>query len=251
MIRRLFPLSASLLLLAALPVQAGVFDGDALKAVTTLRTEHTARLDKLEESAHNQLEVANQLEALKAEVARQRGLVEVLTFDLAQAQKRIQDYYVDLDTRQRKLEAALKAAEAAPKQPAAADPALETPTFEAALNLFKGGKFKDASDAFRAFIAAYPASPFAPSAHYWGANAHFQLREWFRAADLYAVISQKWPADPKAPDSLLQLADSKKEAGDPRAAQETLEELVMRYPDSPAAASAKQRLVPPSRKKGH
>ncbi|MDD5296256.1 MAG: tol-pal system protein YbgF [Rhodocyclaceae bacterium] len=241
-------LLAPLLALSTLPAWAGVFDGDALKAVTLLRNEHDAKLNKLEEAAQNQLEAANQLEGLKAEVARLRGQVEVLTFELGQAQKRMQDYYVDLDNRLRKQEAALAAAEAAPKQPAVADPALETQAFEAALNLFKANKFKESADAFGNLIASYPAGAFAPSAHFWAGNAYFQLREWAKAVELYSALVQKWPGDAKAPDALLQLSEARRESGDAKAAQDGLEDLVLRYPDSPAAATAKQRLA---KKKGH
>jgi tol-pal system protein YbgF len=190
------------------------------------------------------------LEVLKAEVARLRGQLEVLTFEMGQAQKRMQDYYVDLDNRLRKQEAAQTAARQ-PATPAAADPALETPSFEAALNLFKGGRFKEAAEAFQGFIAAYPASAFVPNAYYWAGNAYFQLRNWNKAVEFYAVIGQKWPADPKAPDVLLQLSDVYRESGNAKAAQESLEDLVVRYPDSPAAATARQRLASAAKKKGH
>jgi tol-pal system protein YbgF len=169
---------------------------------------------------------------------------------MGQAQKRMQDYYVDLDNRLRKQEAAQTAAPQ-PTPPVAADPALETQAFEGALNLFKGGKFKEAAEAFQSFVAAYPASAFAPNAHYWTGNAYFQLHNWAKAVEFYAVIGQKWPTDPKAPDALLQLSEAHRESGNAKAAQESLEDLVARYPDSPAAATARQRLASTSKKKGH
>lgn len=253
MTRRL-PILLALLLasaLSTLPAQAGVFDGDAMNAVTTLRKENDARLGKLEEAAQNQMEVANQMEGLKSEVARLRGQVEMLTFDLGQAQKRIQDYYVDLDARLRRQETSVAESASKPAAPAAVNPAAETQAFEAALNLFKGGKFREAAEAFRSFIAAYPAGAFAPNAHYWAANAYFQLHDWAKAVEFYTVIGQKWPADPKAPDAMLKLAEAHREGGNAKIAQETLEDLIARYPDSPAAATARQRLSSPFKRKGN
>ena len=185
--------------------------------------------------------MANQLQLLKDEVAKLRGQVELLTFEQEQIAKRQKDYYVDLDTRVRKIESAT--AEAA--QPAApkADPAAETQAFEAALTLFKNGKYQDASEAFRAFIKTYPASSFAPGACYWGGNAHFQLREWAKAAELYAELPAKWPEDPKAPETLLKLADTQQEMGDAKASRKTLESVQTQYPGTPAATQAKQRLT--------
>ena len=238
--RRLLPL---LLLCAVLPASAGMFDGDALDALTKLRTEHNERLDKLESASQNQLEVANQLQLLKDEVAKLRGQVELLTFEQEQAAKRQKDYYVDLDTRLRKMETATTADAATQQQASKSDPAAETRDFEAALTLFKNGKYKDAAEAFRGFIKTYPSSSFAPGAFYWGGNAHFQLREWAKAAELYAGLPSKWPDDPKAPDSLLKLADAQQEMGDAKAARKSLESLQTQYPGTPAATQARQRLT--------
>ena len=235
---RLLPL---LLACAVLPASAGMFDGDALEALTKLRAEQNDRLDKLESASHNQLEVANQLQLLKDEVAKLRGQVELLTFEQEQTAKRQKDYYVDLDTRVRKLESATADAATAPTPKP--DPAAETQAFEAALTLFKNGKFKEASEAFRAFIKSYPASSFAPGAYYWGGNAHFQLREWPKAAELYAGLPAKWPEDPKAPETLLKLADAQQEMGDAKASRKTLESVQTQYPGTPAATQAKQRLT--------
>ncbi len=55
-----------------------------------------------------------------------------------------------------------------------------------------------------------------------------------------------WPEDAKAPDAMLNVASAQDAMGDRRGAQKTLEGLVARYPGSPAAASAKQRLAPPA-----
>ncbi len=234
----------TLLLCAALPASAGIFDSDALTEVAKLRAEQNTRLEKLESAAQNQLEVANELQSLKDEVAKLRGQVELLTFGQEQGTKRQKDYYVDLDTRVRKMETATAdAAAAAQQQAPKTDPAAETQAFEAALTLFKDGKFKDASDAFRAFIKSYPASAFGPGAHYWGGNAHFQLREWIRAGELYDGLASKWPNDPKAADALLKLADTQQELGDAKGSRKTLESLQTQYPGTPAAVQAKQRLT--------
>ena len=246
---RLLPL---LLLLAVLPARAGLFDDEeARKRLEALKAEVNERMVKLEAASRGQIELANQIEALKAEVARLRGQVEVLTNEIESTQKRQKDFYVDLDNRLRKLEpqagGEAKPAEARP----ASDPAAETRDYEAALNLFKSGKHKDALTAFLAFIKAYPASPFLPSAHYWAGSAHYQLGEYKKAIELFARLAATWPDDAKAPDALLGEANCQQESGDARGAKKTLETLVEKYPASAAAAVAKQRLStrPPPKKK--
>jgi tol-pal system protein YbgF len=240
-LRHLLPL---LVLTAALPARSALFDDEeARKRVEQLRIELNARMDKLEAASRGQIELANQIEALKAEVAKLRGQVEVLTYELESTQKRQKDFYVDLDNRLRKLEpqagAEAKPAEAKP----AVDPAAETRDYEAALNLFKAGKHKDAQNAFLSFIKTYPASPFLPSAHYWAGSAHYQLGEYKKAMELFAKLPATWPDDAKAPDALLGQANCQQESGDAKGARKTLETLVAKYPSSAAATVAKQRLA--------
>ena len=57
-----------------------------------------ARLDDKADKT-SVLELNNQNEQLKAEISTLRGQIEVLLNDLANLQKRQQDFYVDLDKR--------------------------------------------------------------------------------------------------------------------------------------------------------
>lgn len=241
---RLLP---ALILALVLPAQAGLFDDEeARKRVDELRVEFNGKLEKLEVATRGQIELANQIESLKAEVARLRGQIEVLTHEIEATQKRQKDFYVDLDNRLRKLEpqagGEAKPAEAKP----AVDPAAETRDYEAALNLFKAGKHKDAVVAFLNFTKAYPASPFLPSAHYWAGSAHYQIGEYKKAIELFGKVVATWPDDPKAPDALLGQANCQQESGDAKGARKTLETLAAKYPSSAAAQVARQRLAPPA-----
>ena len=107
-------LSAALLAaLTWLPLQAhaGLFDDDeARKAlldlrakVEAMRSELNARIDTKSDKSST-LDLVNQNEMTLQEVAKLRGQIEVLSNELANAQKRQKDFYVDLDARLRKLE---------------------------------------------------------------------------------------------------------------------------------------------------
>ena len=120
---RLLPaLMASLFVgLAAGQAHAGLFDDEeARMRINEMRNEFNGRVSKLEAGARAQLELADQIEQLKTEIARLRGENEVLSNDLANAIKRQKDFYVDLDNRLRKLEPHAEAAPAAGAPPAAA-----------------------------------------------------------------------------------------------------------------------------------
>jgi tol-pal system protein YbgF len=232
-------------IVAATPAHAGMFDDEEARArIDRLQRDITPRVEKLEAGQRAQLELANQIEALKAEVARLRGQVEVLTHDLDQAQKRQKDFYVDLDNRLRKQEqgaAETKAAEK-PAEPPKPDPAVETKEYEAALNLFKSAKYKESASAFESFLKTYPASAFQANAHYWLGNALFQLKDYRRAMDAFRKVSTAWPKDAKAADAMLGLSNCQQELGDAKGARGTLEAIVAKYPGSQAAQIAKDRL---------
>ncbi|WP_374246104.1 tol-pal system protein YbgF [Zoogloea sp.] len=231
--------------LLASQAQAGLFDDEeARMRINQMRTEFSARLDKLEAGARAQLELADQIEQLKAEIARLRGENEVLSNDLANANKRQKDFYVDLDNRLRKVEPQAGADTPAPAAPpaAAADPANESRDYETALTQLRAGKFREAATGFVAFTKAYPNSSFQPNAHFWAASALYQLKDNTGAAEHYAKVASQWPDDTRAPDALLGLASTQQARNDTAGATKTLERLVARYPSSSAATIARQRL---------
>lgn len=248
----LLAVAALLALLGTQPARAGVFDDDeARRQIKDLSIQSNERLETL---SKGQFDLVNQIQALREENARLRGQVETLGFELESAKKRQQDFYVDLDNRLRKFETANaggaggeakgaeedKAAEA-PKK-VVVDPAAESRDYEAALNLFKANKIKEAAGAFEAFGKNYPESTLAPNAQYWLGNAYYALRDCKRAIDAHRVVVAKWPQHPKAADSLLGVANCQQELGDHKGAKTSLEAVVAKYPGSSAAATAKQRL---------
>ena len=196
------------------------------------------------------VDLANNVEGLKGDVAKIRGQIEVLTYELEQSQKRQRDLYVDLDARMRKLEGAPGAAttDTAPADVAAsvgstvASPATEQRAYDAALDQFKRGDYQGAITGFTAFVKTYPRSALAPSAQYWIGNAHFARKDYRAAIASQRQLLLAWPDSAKVPDALLNVASAQSELGDNAAARRTLEELIGKYPQSDAAAKAKQRL---------
>ena len=233
----------ALLLLAAataLPARAGMFDDDEARSrIEQLRAEVTDLGKRADTVNRNQMDFANQFEAIKADIAKLRGQIEVLIYDLEAAQKRQKDFYVDLDNRLRKLE--LPPAEVKTEAPKP-DPALETSAYEAALASLKTAKFKEAAAAFLTFIKTYPNSTLAASAHYWGAYAHAQAKDHAGAAELFGKFAASWPNDDRTPGALASRVASLDALKDSKGARATLEQLAERYPNTDAGKKAKLRL---------
>jgi tol-pal system protein YbgF len=223
-----------------LPAQAGLFDDDeARNRIEQLRVEVNDLGKRADTVSRNQIDFANQVEAIKTDISKLRGQIEVLTYELEAAQKRQKDFYVDLDNRLRKIEQPPADTKAeAPK----ADPALETRDYEAALAGLKGSKFKEAGASFLAFIKTYPNSSLAASAHYWGGYAHAQAKDHAVAAELFGKFAATWPNDERAPGALESRVTSLETGRDLKAAKASLEQLAERYPNSEAGKRAKLRL---------
>ena len=253
--RRCSTLALLLCVIGAPHARAALFDDEeARRQVKDLSIRTNERLDTLSKA---QIDLANQIQALREDNAKLHGLLETLTYELDAAKKRQQDFYIDLDGRLRKLEtqqaapppaAADGSAPAAPdatadaaKKPAS-DPAAEARDYEAALNLFRSNKIKEAAAAFDAFVKAHPESTLAPNAQYWLGNANYALHDCKKAIDAHRVVVARWPQNPKAPDSLVNIATCQQELGDAKGAKATYESVLSKYPSSPAATTAKQRL---------
>jgi tol-pal system protein YbgF len=273
--------------LVALPARAALFDDEEARKRIDQTNQRLGQVQKqledrmaaLEAQLKSQglVELFGQVEQLKADIARLRGQIEVLTYEQEQAQKRQRDLYIDLDSRLRRLEggpaaSAPGAAPASAPPPVAApatppvapvgaaappvsgvlagraaavapDPANEQRAYDAALDQFKGGSYGAAVASFTAFVKTYPKSPLAPSAQYWIGNAQFALKDYRAAVASQRQLIAAFPDSQKVPDALLNIATSQFELGDGAAARRTLEELIAKHPQSEAAAKARQRLA--------
>jgi len=237
---------------------AQLFGGDteARKRVEEVRTELLLDLQKLgdrvkalESTTIDRraiLDLAGQLEQVRADVAKTNGQIEVILHDLEMADKRQKDLYVDIDARLRKLEQAREQAAAAATAAAPAADAgpsdEEKRAYESALNQFKVGNYSAAIDLLGQLLAKYPNGKLAPNAQYWIGMGYSGRRDYRAAiAALQKVIAQ-WPTDPKAADAMLSIASAQEAMGDPKSAQSTLQNVLAKYPGSTAADQARMRL---------
>jgi tol-pal system protein YbgF len=256
-------------LAAAWPARAALFDDDEARKRIEETNQRLAqvqqrledRIAAVELQLKNQglVELFNSVEQIKADIAKLRGQIEVLTYELEQSGKRQRDLYVDLDSRMRKLEAGPPAAAAPAPDPNAAaavsgsvpvaplpsGPAAagEQRAYDAALEQFKSGSYAAAIGSFGSFVKTYPKSPLAPSAQYWIGNAQFAQKDFRGAIASQRQLIAAYPDSAKVPDALLNIATSQFEMGDGAASRRTLEDLIAKYPQSDAAVKARQRLA--------
>lgn len=224
---------------ASLSAYAALFgDDEARRAILDVRT----KVDSLQQSkADNSavIELSNQNDQLRQEIARLNGQIEVLSNEVANIQQRQKDFYVDLDNRLRKVEPQVVAVDGKD----ATVELSEQRTYDNALALFKAGDYKKSGAAFADFLQRYPQSAYAPSAQYWIGNAYYAQRDYKNAIAAQQALLKKYPGNPKGADALLNIASSYTELKDKPAAKKSLEALIAQYPGAPAAQTAKERLA--------
>ncbi len=240
---------AALFFLAPMQAHALFEDTDARREIIRLRKQIddlSVKIDPLvartdgKADTKSVLNLGSEIERLRTELSELRGQIELLSNDLANAQRRQRDLYADVDQR-------LRALEAKTAQPAAADnrqaelAANEQKTFDDALAQFKAANYAGAIQSLSAFLQRYPDSVYLPQAYFWLGSSHFAQLDCANAIPAYQTVVTRFASSPRAADAMLNIASCQLDRKDKGAARETLDNLIGKYPNSAAASAAKER----------
>ena len=244
-------------LLAASTASAGIFDDEeARRAILDLRQRVDAvKQDKgetdrkiadevqraSEESAQLRrsiLDLQNQLEAMRADMAKLRGQNEQLARDLSEYQRRQKDASVSLDERLRRFEPLPVTVDG---KEFLADPA-EKREYDSNLAVFRKGDFAAATNGFVDFLNRNPQTGYRASALFWLGNAQYANKDCKSAVVNFRSLIALAPSHVHAPEAMLTLANCQIEAKETKAARRTLDDIISIYPTTDAANAAKDRI---------
>ncbi|MBF5040746.1 YbgF trimerization domain-containing protein [Methylophilus glucosoxydans] len=228
------------------------------KAITDLtRTQQSLdrRVQSLEMLINGKglLDMQNQLEQLRQDVAQLKGDLEVVTHQLEDMRTKQNASYTDLDTRVRKLETLAQSVTNGQGLPVAgasgttgdvkADVSQqETSAFAEAESLNQAGKYKEAFNAYDAFLKTYSNSKLVPDAMYGMGYTQFALKSYKSSAATQQKFLESYATHPLAPNAMLNLANSQIQLGQIPAAKKTLKDLIAAYPSAEVTPSAQKRL---------
>lgn len=248
---------AVLLALAAGGARAGLFDDEeARKAILDLRARIQASderasaraaelaaanaqlLEQVQQLRRSLLDLNGQLETLRSENARLRGGQEQLARDVSELQRGVKDVSKGIDDRLRAVEPQKVTLDG---REFLVDPE-EKRLHDQAMATLRSGDFDKAAGALAGFLQRYPASGYAESVRFWLGNAQYGQKNYKEAIASFRAVLAAAPAGPRAAESLLAVANCQIEMKDNRAARRTLDELLKAYPNSEAAAAARERL---------
>ena len=198
-----------------------------------------------EHSIRSMLDLQMQLDAINTELRKLRGQNEELVHNLQDAEKRQKDFYIDLDVRLRRLEesAATPTERVDGSKDVSEDPVTENRAFENAYTLYRAENYQGAALAFSDFLRSYPQSVHEANVQYWMGNAYFLMKDCKNSISSYQTLVEKFQDHPRAPESMLNIADCELALKSKTAAKKTLKQLISQFPGSAASEKAKKRLA--------
>lgn len=269
----------ALLAITAGSAQAALFPDDEARQridatnqrLSDLQQQIDSRLTAIEQQLKGGgiADLANQMQLLQADLAKLRGQIEVINYELDQAQKRQRDLYIDLDTRLRKLESAAAgnsaaagggagavpgAAPGAPGAPGVAGTSANVPPAAAEAGAGAPGGTAGAAPGVTpphppGPVAAPPAvAHAAPTRNaadtadeqraYDSALDKFKRGEYQAAITAFGSFVKTWPHSTLAPSAQYWLGNAQYAKRDYRASINTQRRLLLNWPQSSKAPEA-------------
>jgi tol-pal system protein YbgF len=110
------------------------------------------------------------------------------------------------------------------------------------MTALRTGNYDKAVATFREVVTNYPTGDLAANAQFWMGESYYTKGDLESAVTSYRKVLSDWPASRKAPDAMVKLGFSLSDLKRTGEARSTLEEVVRKYPGTPAAQLAADRL---------
>lgn len=114
-------------------------------------------------------------------------------------------------------------------------------TYEGAYGTFREKHYKEAREAFNAFIKKYPKDSLVGNAHFWLGESYYAEKDYENAILAYETLIKNYPHNEKIPGAFLKQGLSFMELGDKKTAKVLFDKLIEKYPDSREAEIAKKK----------
>jgi tol-pal system protein YbgF len=239
--------------------QALFSDDEARRAIIDMRvrietlSNRIGDLERaLQNSAQSQIQLLNDNERMRSEIARLRGQLEESNLISTSRKSQQKDLYLDLDKRleeQRNVIAEMQARlqQLEPVSVIAHGvgyrvSANEKTQFEGIQSALNAQEFKKAVQMSQEFQNEHPNSVLAADVLFMKGTALYADKELRPSIEARRELISRFPKHPSVPQALLNLAAGLEETGNPNTARRTLEELIKSHPKSAAAAEARKRL---------
>lgn len=203
------------------------------------------------------MELLHMLEQLQREVSQLRGQLEEQRNQLDRLSQQSRNRYIDLDQRILGLSEKLNQ-----QEPAAAEvapvPTAERPVprdyrapseeerqaYQHVQKLIREDKDYDtAIGELYDFIGKYPEGDLTVNAYYWLGEVYLVKPQLEQAKQAFTIVASRYADHRKAPDAAYKLGITLDKMGETEQARQQMNAVIRDYPDSGAAALAKQFLA--------
>ncbi len=118
----------------------------------------------------------------------------------------------------------------------------EQKLYQQAYDELRARRYSKARDSFIALIKKYPGGRYAHIAQYWVAESSYAQNNYAQAIIDYQLLLDVYPGSPKKAEAELKKAYSYYELGNKESARQTLNQLLINYPDTTEAGQARRLL---------
>jgi len=188
------------------------------------------------------LAVITRTDETKLEMQKEVSRLNGTTVEMGQAIQEMQGKIARLEE---KGEAGTSPPAPAAKPPKASLEEISAPEemYDYALGLIKSGNTKKGREVLNAFAAKYPDHRLMQNVYYWKGETFYAEKDYESAILSFQDVVDKFAGGEKAPDAMFKQGLSFQALNDNRNARILYELLLSKYPKSPAAERARQRLA--------
>jgi TolA-binding protein len=210
---------------------------------------------RLQGSGKGQLQLLNENEKLRTEIAALRGQIEQLLQQATQVQQSQKDFYTDLDRRLKTIEPVKTAYTELDRRLKSIEPVtivadgqtlrvspLEADQFRSLQDTFRGNDTKATLNAALRFEQQFPGSAVLPHVLLLRGTTLYIAKNYSEAIVARQEFLRRFPNHPGSVQAAMNLAASQAESGDIPAAKKTLQAILSNNPEPAIAAEAKLRL---------
>ncbi len=188
------------------------------------------------------LAVTTRTDETKLEMQKEVSRLNGTTVEMGQTIQELQGKVARLEE---KVEKGTSSPAAAAVPPKASLEELSTPEemYDYALGLIKNGNTKKGREVLNTFAAKHPDHRLMQNVFYWKGETFYAEKDYESAILSFQDVVDKYAGGEKAPDAMFKQGLSFQALNDNRNARILYELLLSKYPKSPAAERARQRLT--------
>src|SRR5215831_7500275 len=208
-----------------------------VEANTDASNKTTAAINTLQALLQKQQgDAAGKVDQLSGQIQALNDTLDELKVRLAKVSKQLED----MQSAQQSIAAQQQATQAQQQAQAQAPP--PDILYANGLRDYNGGKYDLASQEFSDYVKFYPNTDLAGNAYYYLAEIQFRAGNYQQAVGNYDQVLQNFPSGNKAASAQLKKGFALIELGKQDDGVAELRHVVQRYPHSPEALQARDRL---------